>query len=647
MAAVNAVSATAQTIRGTVVDQTTGDPVWVASVMLLDEEGILLKGTVIDETGRFTLELPGAGIYTVRTDAAGYATFVTSLDVGTNERMNLQIRLDPVTVLDTLTISGTSVRRDASLFGGFYDRQERGLGGLYFTKEQIEQRGPSQITDLLRTAPGVRVVPMAGGPSGVTHYTVRMLGASFQGAETDIFNSRNPIGLSLSDTTPDVRVSLGQQSCIPILWLDGVRLGPIDEASGVGIDGVVSPDVVEGIEVYRGLGEIPAEFASANARCGVLVVWTKRAVRRAAAETGREEPSLSAEAARALEQLRKAQRAQQQEAAHPAGERAADVRARAQVERGAGEVEVGTSPLDSARALFMAAQRASDRRGEASLREAIALWSQAADAFGRLDREAMLGLTLQRIGLAYHVLEQPDSAEQYQRYAERVVEGRSTPWRTVHFVAPDGWGVQLSGEFVSHNGTGTSHIAPTGGVTLEIRHTTGNIQVGVGLQHSVHSLGNIPEQYGLLGLFAEPRYVLRGFSDRIAPFFGARGGLFFERVAKSGANFKASGLGIGGTAGIIYQLSSQVGLEIGAAFDKQWFSDFTFKGEAVWLSCLAEQRELQSPMPEAVRACSSVANRPGIPQIDVDRTFFYPGSGRSTTRLRLFTGFALTFGTRR
>jgi len=32
---------------------------------------------------------------------------------------------------------------------------------------------------------------------------------------------------------------------------------------------------VYGIEVYRGAGEIPAEFAGSNAACGVIAVWTK------------------------------------------------------------------------------------------------------------------------------------------------------------------------------------------------------------------------------------------------------------------------------------------------------------------------------------------------------------------------------------
>ena len=41
------------------------------------------------------------------------------------------------------------------------------------------------------------------------------------------------------------------------------------------IDDVVSPSLVEAIEVYHGLSEVPAEFAGPNAQCGVIAVWSR------------------------------------------------------------------------------------------------------------------------------------------------------------------------------------------------------------------------------------------------------------------------------------------------------------------------------------------------------------------------------------
>jgi hypothetical protein len=33
---------------------------------------------------------------------------------------------------------------------------------------------------------------------------------------------------------------------------------------------------VEAIEVFRGLSEMPAEYAAPELRCGAVAVWTKR-----------------------------------------------------------------------------------------------------------------------------------------------------------------------------------------------------------------------------------------------------------------------------------------------------------------------------------------------------------------------------------
>ena len=55
--------------------------------------------------------------------------------------------------------------------------------------------------------------------------------------------------------------------CHPTWYIDGVEVHSFEESTPI-ID-------IYGIEVYRGAGEIPAEFSGSNAMCGVIVVWTK------------------------------------------------------------------------------------------------------------------------------------------------------------------------------------------------------------------------------------------------------------------------------------------------------------------------------------------------------------------------------------
>lgn len=37
-----------------------------------------------------------------------------------------------------------------------------------------------------------------------------------------------------------------------------------------------APGLVEGIEIYRGLSTVPAQFLNSDAKCGVVAIWTRR-----------------------------------------------------------------------------------------------------------------------------------------------------------------------------------------------------------------------------------------------------------------------------------------------------------------------------------------------------------------------------------
>lgn len=60
----------------------------------------------------------------------------------------------------------------------------------------------------------------------------------------------------------------GPVDCPPQVYIDGIPwAGPIDE---------ITLRDIEGIEVYRGAAEVPAEFAGSNAGCGVIALWSRR-----------------------------------------------------------------------------------------------------------------------------------------------------------------------------------------------------------------------------------------------------------------------------------------------------------------------------------------------------------------------------------
>jgi hypothetical protein len=70
-----------------------------------------------------------------------------------------------------------------------------------------------------------------------------------------------------------------QGACPVQIFVDGflaTRQGMAPIQDFVSIDQLVSPQSLEGMEVYRGLSSIPPEFLTANARCGVIALWTRR-----------------------------------------------------------------------------------------------------------------------------------------------------------------------------------------------------------------------------------------------------------------------------------------------------------------------------------------------------------------------------------
>jgi hypothetical protein len=229
----------AQTIHGTVIDDSTSQPIAAAEVALLDSLGNNRGSDITDVEGRFVL-IAHPGLYVFRIRRIGYEQTTTGeLDVppgSTTVDVTLAIRSVP-TILDPAMVTGERLPFAPGPLREFYRRKERGWG-LHLTREEIEEKAPVRMTDVFWNLPGVRV-RVTGGRGAV----VRM--------------------------TRQARV---EEPCPPSLYVDGVRIrGGIDSFLNE-----ILPYEVEAIEIYRGASETPADFLDSNSRCGVIVLWTRR-----------------------------------------------------------------------------------------------------------------------------------------------------------------------------------------------------------------------------------------------------------------------------------------------------------------------------------------------------------------------------------
>jgi hypothetical protein len=235
-----------QTLQGHLLEMETENPISGGSVTLIDEEGESVALAVSDSSGLFLLRAPSPGRYSVSAEALGY--FSTSdgpLDFTSGQELQALFHLQPnPLVLDSLHVSAEPRNRWLELSGFFYRKEHS--GGFFVEREEIEERDPRNLTDLLRVGSGFRVVSSGGAGSSFGNTVVSRRFVSFQ----------QPSGL-----------------CVPAFYLDGFRVGtPGREV----LDDIADPEDVEAIEAYAGVTQIPSQWRDSHSACGVVVIWTRR-----------------------------------------------------------------------------------------------------------------------------------------------------------------------------------------------------------------------------------------------------------------------------------------------------------------------------------------------------------------------------------
>jgi hypothetical protein len=231
-----------------VVDEQTGVPVPSVDLVVRAANDRFITSTMTDEAGRFELTLSRLKAIAIYASRIGYADNQTPvLHFDDHDFFRVEIRLDPVAVLlAPLEVLARRKGERSPVLENF-DRRVHMGSGYYITREDIEERDPTFVTDLLATVPGVRVTGSGAG----TRRTIEMARSSGRDCPVQIF-------------------------------VDGMLVNrPIQPGfgapvAGYTIDDVALPNSVEGIEIYRGLSTVPAEFLTPDADCGVVAIWTRR-----------------------------------------------------------------------------------------------------------------------------------------------------------------------------------------------------------------------------------------------------------------------------------------------------------------------------------------------------------------------------------
>lgn len=242
--ALGAGSVRAQTVRGTIVDAQTGEPVFLAYVALLEEARDQVVAGLADDGGGFTLEAPEGGSYFLYVRRDGYETLMDGLFVlGSDGVVEVRVGLTPrpIELDDELNVE-TGRSLSPLERSGFYDRVLT-APGYFLDREDIARAGSSRMADVFQRVPRVEVDatrPLTG---------------------PDVMQN------------PSIFMRRGTEPCFPTLYVDRhVVATGVNEA--IRPDDYVNAAEVEAIEVYARAGQAPVEFDPIN-DCGVVVIWTR------------------------------------------------------------------------------------------------------------------------------------------------------------------------------------------------------------------------------------------------------------------------------------------------------------------------------------------------------------------------------------
>ncbi len=189
--------------------------------------------TTTDARGEFRLSGVPAGTLEVRARRLGFRPDAVRINAGQSgtERVSLRLAV-AIQELQPVVVRGQAVKYTGRL-AGYYERLERGISGVFITRQQIERDNPRSVKQLLRRTPGITGIRARDGSSAE-----RVRGIN----------------------------------CSPLIWLDGspMPMGQVD------LD-TFEPTTLEGIEIYLGATSVPARYTWTRDLyfCGAILLWTR------------------------------------------------------------------------------------------------------------------------------------------------------------------------------------------------------------------------------------------------------------------------------------------------------------------------------------------------------------------------------------
>lgn len=247
-------------VKGFLYDDASGARVHGGTVMLVDPSSDApVVHVTADSSGEFLLRGP-SGQYQIAVVHAGYTSVLSApMTFDNGESLTIRVPMatngDPTHNIGVLEHTKSAVEPKRSAMGRYDwmdDFRQRKMAGnsVSYDANQLAHANAITVSDLLRRVPGVAV------GNDATSSSVAM--------------SRTAMLSSMSSV-------IGGSPCRVGWFVDGRRIDrpgvtdPVTEGLSS-----IHLDQLEALEVFRGLAEMPAEFAYPDLQCGAVALWMKR-----------------------------------------------------------------------------------------------------------------------------------------------------------------------------------------------------------------------------------------------------------------------------------------------------------------------------------------------------------------------------------
>jgi hypothetical protein len=250
------VAVRAQSVVTGVVRDSTGAAIAGAAVAIT----ALNRSAETDATGRFRLENVLAGMRMLSVRRIGYSPFSKLIAVADGENAVAPIVLGRViTKLDTVVTEEQMLWREDPLLREMADNMKLGLGH-FVLRPELDKLTGMHVHIAFENRTGLMVLTSAGGDAWIA-------------------SSRGPKSFTgqcyrLEGNVPGSDCS----HCFPRVYLDNQPLS-IRPNEVPSVDEFL-PETLEAIEIYTSPAQTPARYNTLNAQCGVVVLHSRKYVRK-------------------------------------------------------------------------------------------------------------------------------------------------------------------------------------------------------------------------------------------------------------------------------------------------------------------------------------------------------------------------------